>query len=92
MVTRVINEGGWYFASPIWRPPPTHQRLGWGRQVLRHLLDMLRAGGPANPDVTVVADPPGRRLYESMGAIDSDPAQGRELWRPPMCASWRSRP
>jgi hypothetical protein len=47
--------------------------------VMDRLLDEIRAKAPADPYVTLVADPPGRRLYESLGFVDVAPSLGMRL-------------
>ena len=41
--------------------------------MLGSLLDLIEATAPPSPYVTLLADPPGRRLYERHGFIDSAP-------------------
>lgn len=70
---RVVGDGGWYFLVADMAVDPGHQRRGLGRRVLTRLLDDVRARAPQGAYVTLVADPPGRRLYESLGFRDVAP-------------------
>lgn len=70
---RVIGDGGWYFHIVDMAVVPAHQRQGIGDQILSHLLDQIRKRAPANAFVTLLADPPGRRLYERHGFRESAP-------------------
>ena len=71
---RVIGDGGWYFHIADMATLPPHQRNGLGRRVLEHLLDEIRKRAPSGAYVTLFADLPGRRLYESVGFAESAPA------------------
>ena len=73
-VGRVLGDGGWYFHIVDMAVLPEHQRRGLGDLVLRHLLDRIRDGAPPDAYVTLLADPPGRRLYARHGFSDSAPA------------------
>lgn len=64
---RVIGDGGWYFHIVDMATAPDHQRRGLGASVLSHLLRTIDEQAPPNPYVTLMADPPGRRLYEEFG-------------------------
>jgi GNAT superfamily N-acetyltransferase len=66
---RVIGDGGWYFHIADMATLPDHQRRGYGRAVLAELLRLIETGAPADPWVTLFADPAGRPLYESMGFV-----------------------
>lgn len=70
---RVIGDGGWYFHVADMATLPEHQRLGIGRLVLENLLDRIRSRAPAGAYITLIADQPGRALYERVGFVDSAP-------------------
>ncbi len=70
---RVIGDGGWYFHIADVATLPGHQRRGLGRIVLLHLLEGIRSRVPAGAYVTLIADAPGRVLYESAGFVESAP-------------------
>jgi ribosomal protein S18 acetylase RimI-like enzyme len=70
---RVVGDGGWYFLVADMAVDPAHQRRGLGRRVLTRLLDDVRARAPQGAYITLVADPPGRALYESLGFRDVAP-------------------
>ena len=71
---RVIGDGGWYFHLADIATDPEHQGLGLGSCVMQHLLGVIDDRSPAHPYVTLLADPPGRRLYERFGFRESGPA------------------
>lgn len=70
---RLIGDGGWYFHVVDMAVVPGHQRRGLGDLVLGSLLEHIDATAPPGPYVTLLADPPGRRLYERHGFSDSAP-------------------
>ena len=70
---RVIGDGGWYFHIADMATLPEHQGRGLGRRVLTHLLAQITAAAPGQPYVTLMADGPGRRLYESLGFVETAP-------------------
>jgi ribosomal protein S18 acetylase RimI-like enzyme len=76
---RIISDGGWYFLVADIATLPEFQRQGLGRTVTNRLLDEIRAKAPADPDVTLIADPPGRKLYESLGFTDVAPSLGMRI-------------
>jgi ribosomal protein S18 acetylase RimI-like enzyme len=76
---RIISDGGWYFHIADIATLPEFQRQGLGRTVMIRLLDEIRAKAPADPYVTLIADPPGRRLYESLGFVDAAPSLGMRI-------------
>lgn len=76
---RIISDGGWYFLIADIATLPEFQRQGLGRKVMTRLLDEIRAKAPADPDVTLIADPPGRKLYESLGFVDTAPSLGMRV-------------
>ncbi|MFD6142374.1 GNAT family N-acetyltransferase [Promicromonospora sp. NPDC060271] len=76
---RILGDGGWYFHIADIATLPEFQRQGLGRMVMDRLLDEIRAKAPADPYVTLLADPPGRRLYESLGFVDAAPSLGMRI-------------
>ncbi|MDX8148316.1 GNAT family N-acetyltransferase [Lentzea sp. BCCO 10_0061] len=70
---RVLSDGGWYFHVIDMAVLPRHQRKGIGDAILTALLDHIHAQSP-NAYVNLLADPPGRRLYERHGFTESAPA------------------
>jgi ribosomal protein S18 acetylase RimI-like enzyme len=64
---RVLGDGGWYFHIVDMAVLPEHQRRGLGDAILTALLDRIRRDAPAGAYVNLLADPPGRRLYERHG-------------------------
>jgi GNAT superfamily N-acetyltransferase len=70
---RVLGDGGWYFHVADMATLPAHQGRGLGRRVLTWLLARIEEEAPPGPYVTLNADAPGRRLYESMGFVETAP-------------------
>ena len=70
---RVIGDGGWYFHVVDMAVLPEHQRRGLGSAVLSHLLDGIRSLAPSGAYVTLLADEPGRPLYQRHGFVESAP-------------------
>jgi GNAT superfamily N-acetyltransferase len=70
---RVIGDGGWYFHVIDMAVLPEHQRRGLGDAILSALLDRIRRDAPAGAFVNLLADPPGRRLYERHGFVPTAP-------------------
>ncbi|MEH3154293.1 MAG: GNAT family N-acetyltransferase [Gordonia paraffinivorans] len=64
---RILGDGGWYFHITDIATDPAHQRHGLGTAVVERLLAVIVDAAPPNPYITLMADPPGRRLYESLG-------------------------
>ncbi len=73
---RIVGDGGWYFNIADMAVLPDHQRRGLGDAILRHLLAKIRADAvPGVSYVTLMADKPGRRLYEKHGFADAMPKE-----------------
>lgn len=72
-MARILGDGGWYFHVVDVAVLPAHQRRGLGDRMLTHLLDLIRATVPPGAYVSLMADPPGRRLYARHGFTDSAP-------------------
>jgi len=70
---RVIGDGGWYFHIADMAVLPEHQRRGIGDAILTALLDRIRAEAPPGAWVTLLADPPGLRLYARHGFSETAP-------------------
>src|SRR5512132_3140122 len=71
---RVIGDGGCFFQVVDMAVLPEHQRRGLGDAVLAHLLDRIRAQAPVGAYVSLLADPPGRRLYAKHGFRETAPS------------------
>ena len=73
---RVIGDGGWYFLIADMATLPNHQRQGLGDAILKRLLARIKAeSAPGNAYVTLMADVPGRKLYQKNGFVDSMPKE-----------------
>lgn len=75
---RTIGDGGWYFHVGDVATHPDHQRKGLGRTVLDWLIADIQERAPKGAFISLIADPPGVRLYESVGLRDASPAIG--MW------------
>jgi ribosomal protein S18 acetylase RimI-like enzyme len=76
---RAIGDGGWYFHIADIATDPAHQRHGIGRAVVEWLVADIRERAPEDAYVTLVGDPPGLRLYRSLGFEDVAPSLGMAL-------------
>lgn len=77
---RIVGDGGWYFQIADMATLPDHQRQGLGRLVLTTLVARIHEHAPADPYITLLADPPGVPLYTSLG-FEPTPSLGM-WWRP----------
>lgn len=73
---RVLGDGGWYFHVVDVATDPAHQRRGLGRVVVEWLLADVRDRAPEGAYVSLIGDPPGQRLYRSLGFEDVTPSVG----------------
>jgi ribosomal protein S18 acetylase RimI-like enzyme len=71
---RVIGDGGWYFHILDMAVSPEHQRKGIGDTILSALIERIRKDAPGGAFVSLLADPPGRRLYTRHGFEETAPA------------------
>ncbi|GAB3475189.1 GNAT family N-acetyltransferase [Nocardiopsis coralliicola] len=69
---RVIADGGWYFHIIDMAVLPGHQRRGIGDAVLSALTAAIEEDAPG-ADISLLADPPGRRLYKRHGFTETAP-------------------
>ncbi|MFN8193563.1 MAG: GNAT family N-acetyltransferase [Nocardioidaceae bacterium] len=77
---RLIGDGGWYFHVVDMAVLPEHQRRGLGDRVLTRLLDRIAEEAPPDAYVSLMSDPPGRRLYERHGFAESQRSVGMVRW------------
>ncbi|EHK46036.1 hypothetical protein TRIATDRAFT_220011 [Trichoderma atroviride IMI 206040] len=72
---RIIGDGGWYFHIADMAIHPQHQRKGLGDQILKRLLWEISAQAPKDgaPYITLMADGPGRKLYQKNGFVETAP-------------------
>jgi GNAT superfamily N-acetyltransferase len=64
---RVIGDGGWYFHVVDMAVDPHHQRRDIGDGILEWLLTRIAELAPPGAYISLLADEPGRRLYERHG-------------------------
>lgn len=68
---RIVGDGGWYYVIADMAVAREHQRKGLGDAVLKHLLHKIKSTAPMEdgfpPYINLLADPPGRKLYERNG-------------------------
>jgi ribosomal protein S18 acetylase RimI-like enzyme len=64
---RVIGDGGWYFHLVDLAVDPQYQRRGIGDGILEELLAPIEELAPPGAYISLLADEPGRRLYERHG-------------------------
>ncbi|MEV6713131.1 GNAT family N-acetyltransferase [Lentzea sp. NPDC051208] len=76
---RVLGDGGWYFVIIDMAVLPQHQRKGIGDAIMTALLARIRESSPG-AQVSLLADPPGCRLYARHGFVESAPAS-IGMWR-----------
>jgi len=70
---RLLGDGGWYFHVLDMAVLPDHQWRGLGDTILGALLTKIHHHAPAGAYVSLMADPPGRRLYERHGFAATAP-------------------
>ena len=68
-----IGDSGWCFLIADMATGPARQRRGIGRAVLEELLSAILTRAPENPYIVLLADAPGRPLYQPMGFIETAP-------------------
>lgn len=70
---RAIGDSGWCFLIADMATDPAHQRRGIGRAILEELLSTILTSAPDNTYIVLLADAPGRPLYQSMGFVETSP-------------------
>lgn len=70
---RTLGDGGWYFHIVDVAVLPAHQRRGLGDAIMSRLVGRIRRDAPPGAWITLLADAPGRRLYERHGFVDTAP-------------------
>ena len=70
---RILGDGGWYFHLVDIAVDPAHQRRGLGDAIMTALLARINEAAPPGAWITLLADPPGRRLYERHGFLPTAP-------------------
>ncbi|ODH33141.1 hypothetical protein ACO22_03333 [Paracoccidioides brasiliensis] len=69
----IVGDGGWYFHIVDMVVAAEHQRKGLGDVVLARLLERIREVAPPGAWVSLLADPPGRKLYAKHGFKETAP-------------------
>jgi GNAT superfamily N-acetyltransferase len=78
---RLIGDGGWYFHVVDMAVAPDHQRRGIGDWILTWLLTRIAEQAPPDAFVSLMADPPGRRLYARHGFTEErELSIGMAMW------------
>ncbi|KAK2813435.1 hypothetical protein FQN50_000751 [Emmonsiellopsis sp. PD_5] len=78
---RIIGDGGWYFHIVDMAVSPEHQRQGLGDAIMARLLGRVREVAPPGAWVSLLADPPGKRLYAKHGLTETAPGSvGMAVW------------
>lgn len=72
---RVISDGGWYFHVVDIAVLPEHQRKGLGDLIMTAIMDRIRQEAPPGAYVNLLADPPGRKLYQKHGFVETAPQE-----------------
>ncbi|CRG84331.1 hypothetical protein PISL3812_01628 [Talaromyces islandicus] len=84
---RVVGDGGWYFVIADMAVSTDHQRKGLGDAILKHLLHKINSTAPSEPGfppfINLLADPPGRKLYERNGFAYTAPRSLGMLYKGP---------
>jgi GNAT superfamily N-acetyltransferase len=70
---RVLGDGGWYFHIVDIAVLPDHQGRGLGAAILETLLQAIRRAAPPGAYITLLADRPGRPLYQRFGFTETAP-------------------
>jgi GNAT superfamily N-acetyltransferase len=77
---RFFGDGGWYFIIADMAVLPSHQKKGLGNVILDYLMETIRIQAPAGGAyVSLMADPPGRKLYRNHGFVQTDEELG--MWK-----------
>ena len=74
---RIVGDGGWYFHIVDMAVLPEHQRRGLGDAILTDLVGRVSRESPPGVYVSLIADPPGRRLYDRHGFAATAPGSNR---------------
>ena len=71
---RVIGDGGCFYQVVDIAVHPDYQRRGIGLEIMRRLMDQLRAHAPKTAYVSLIADGTATKLYEKFGFQQTAPA------------------
>ncbi|KAJ8522208.1 hypothetical protein ONZ45_g1148 [Pleurotus djamor] len=75
-----IFGGGWYFHIADCATLPDHQKKGLGSAMMAALMKHLEENAEPGYYVNLLADVPGRKLYERFGFIDAMP-RSLGMWK-----------
>ncbi|QSS60848.1 GNAT family N-acetyltransferase [Histoplasma capsulatum] len=70
---RIIGDGGWCFHIVDIAVATEHQRKGLGDAIMARLIERIREFAAPGASVSLLADPPGRKLYARHGFEDTAP-------------------
>jgi GNAT superfamily N-acetyltransferase len=68
---RIIGDGGWYFHVVDMAVHPDHQKRGLGDLILAKMLEKIEDEAPGRPYISLIADPPGMKLYARHGFVET---------------------
>lgn len=72
---RLIGDGGLFLQLCDMAVHPDHQRRGLGKRIVGTIVEYVDANAP-HAYLSLVADPPGQRLYPQFGFTDVKPSLG----------------
>jgi len=70
---RVVGDGGCFFQIVDIVVMPGHQGKGLGTRIMTELVDYLNTQLPSTAFVSLFADPPANKLYETFGFVETAP-------------------
>ncbi|OJD24249.1 hypothetical protein ACJ73_04397 [Blastomyces percursus] len=70
---RIIADGGWYFHIVDMAVATEHQRKGLGDIIFARLMERIREVATPGVWVSLLADPPGKKLYARHGLVETAP-------------------
>lgn len=72
---RLSGDGSLFFQVSDIATHPDHQRRGLGQRIVQALVDWVDTNAP-EAYVSLIADPPGQKLYPKFGFTDCQPSVG----------------
>lgn len=71
---RLVGDGGCFFQIVDIAVDPAHQRKGLGKAIMSELTRYIAENLPRSAHVSLIADVPANRLYETFGFVETAPA------------------